>query len=223
MSTTIYPLKWPEGWPRTPREKRERGVRFRTGGYNGSLPTFNKARSDVFAELAMMRVTSATLSTNVQVRQDGSVFSGVDPNKFNMENPGVAITFMRKGRPFIMAQDAFDTVGCNLRSMALALEAMRAIERHGGGTMAGKAFDGFSALPPPAGSRPRRPWWEVLRYSEDPTAPDREFLSASEVEARFKAMAKKLHPDAGGTDVDMQELVAARDDAVADLTSPEES
>jgi hypothetical protein len=100
--------------------------------------------------------------------------------------------------------------------MALALEAMRALERHGGGTMAGKAFDGFSALPPPAGSKPKRPWWEVLRYPAEQD--EREYLSAPEVEARYRTMAKKLHPDAGGTDDEMIELTAARDEAVAELT-----
>lgn len=216
--TEAYPLRWPDGWPRTPESSRTRGSHFRRGGWNGSLPTFAMGRSDVMTELQRMGgVTNVTISSNVPVRVDGVPQGNFDPNKTTMKDPGVAVYFMRKGRPYAMAQDAYDTTGVNLRSLALAIEAMRAIERHGGGTMAGRAFDGFAALPPPVGARPKRPWWEVLRYSPHPE--DREFLSAPEVEARFRALAKKLHPDAGGSDDEMSELNEARDEAIREITA----
>lgn len=212
--TEAYPLRWPDGWPKTPAADRQRGSQFRVGGWNGNLPTFNKARTDIMQELSRMGgVTHVVISTSVPVRVDGVPHSNFDPNRTSLKEPGAAIYFTRKGRPYVMAQDAYDTPGVNLRSLALALEAMRAIERHGGGTMAGKVFDGFSALPPPAGSKPKRPWWEVLRYSANPE--DREFLSVAEVRARYAALAKKLHPDAGGTDDEMAELNVARDEAIS--------
>ena len=52
----------------------------------------------------------------------------------------------------------------NIRSLALAVKAMRAIERYGGGHMMERSFAGFAQLPPPEGEStiPRRPWREVL-------------------------------------------------------------
>jgi len=216
MSEEAYPLRWPDGWPRTPAANRQRGTQFRRGGYQGTLPTFGVGRKDVLQELDRMGgVSRVTISSSVPVRVDGVPRSDFDPNRTTLKEPGVAIYFMRKGKPYVLAQDAYDTPGVNLRSLALAIEAMRTIERHGGGTLAGKAFDGFAALPPPAGSKPKRPWWTVLRYSENPE--DRELLSVAEVKARYNTLAKKLHPDSGGNDDDMAELNAARDEAIAEI------
>jgi hypothetical protein len=218
--TEAYPLRWPDGWPRTPASDRKRGDQFKRGGWNGTLPTFDVGRRDVLNELDRMGVKTCVISSNVDVRQDGVPRSGVNPNRTSID-PGVAIYFKHRGRPIVIAQDAFETVGVNLRSIALALDAMRALARHGGGTLAGKAFDGFSALPPPAGMKPKRPWWQVLRYPEDEA--ERAFLSAAEIEARFRTMAKKLHPDAGGSDEEMAELSAARDEAIEAITEQKDA
>lgn len=211
--TEAYPLKWPEGWPKTPADEREVGQNFRSGE-SRTLPTFDSGRKDVIEELRKLGITTCVISSNVDVRQDGRPRTHVDPNRA-IRDPGVAIYFSRKGRPVVIAQDAYATPGVNLRSLALALHAMRTLERHGGGTMAGKAFDGFTALPPPAGMKPKRPWWQVLRFPEDEE--QRDLLSVAEIEARFRTLAKKLHPDAGGTDDVMAELNAARAEAIASL------
>ena len=79
-----------------------------------------------------------------------------------------------------------------------------------------RAFAGFSALPPPEGAHTKRAWYVVLNYGEDPEA--RLDLSAEEVEARFKTLAKRRHPDVdGGSTELMAELNEARDDAVREL------
>jgi hypothetical protein len=218
--TEAYPLRWPDGWPKTPAADRAPGAQFRRGGYNGTLPTFSSGRKDVLDELEKMGVTICVISSSVDVRVDGIPRLGVNADSRSFKEPGVALYFSLKGRPFVMAQDAYSSPGVNLRSLALALEAMRALERHGGGTMAGKAFDGFAALPPPAGMKPKRPWWQVLRYSENPE--DRELLSVGEVKARFNTLAKRMHPDSGGDSDDLSELTMARDEAVAELGGSEQ-
>lgn len=220
--TDSYPLRWPDGWRRTPSQNRSRGDAFRTNGFGESrvgksiLPTFSTGRDDVLEELRKLGATKGTIviSSNVPVNQDGSVKSNTNPNR-QIDDPGVAVYFSRKGRTFIIAQDAYLTLGVNLRSLALALGAMRTLERHGGGTMAGKAFDGFSALPPPANVKPKRPWWKVLRFPDN--AEDRDLLSPAEIKARFKTLAKKYHPDAGGNDDEMAELNIACDEAIAEI------
>lgn len=215
--TQTYPLRWPDGWKRTPHAKRDRGAKFKVGGYNGALPTFASGRKKLLEELRMLGARSVVISSDVRLRLDGSIHAQERADRFDMENPGIAIYFILNNRATVMAQDAFDSPGCNLRSLSLAIEAMRALGRHGGGTMMGRAFDGFAALPPPEGSKPSKPWWEVLRYSADPTAPDREFLSTREVEARWRALSLKAHPDQGGSHEQMAELNVAKDDAVKEL------
>jgi hypothetical protein len=61
---------------------------------------------------------------------------------------GLAIYFVLNGRPLAMACDCFDIAAANMRLPGLAIEAMRRLERHGGGAMMERAFSGFAALPP---------------------------------------------------------------------------
>lgn len=218
--TEAYPLRWPDGWPRTPAARRSDGNQFGKMTYkpgqtwkSRSKITPGVALRDLMAELGRLGAKNVTISSNVPVRNDGGMYAA-SADRVHAD-PGIAVYFSIKGRPTVMAQDAYKGIAENLRSLTLAVDAMRALERHGGGTMMSKAFDGFAALPPPAGSKPKRPWWTVLRYSEYPE--DRELLSVAEVRARYNTLAKKLHPDAGGDSDDMAELNAARDEAITEL------
>ena len=93
---------------------------------------------------------------------------------------------------------------------------MRQLERHGGGTMMERALAGFTALPAPEGSTPKRAWWVVFNYSEDPD--EHLDLSHDEIEARFRTLAKRRHPDVpGGSAEAFQELQDAREQAVKEL------
>lgn len=215
-----YPLCWPDGWPRTAPHLRQKGDQFVTrrqevgDSYAVSRPiTLTKARRLLVDELARLKATGFVMSSNLQVRNDGELRTG-EADRCPTD-PGIAIYFSYKGKPMVMASDRFATTAANVRSLGLAIEAMRQLERHGGGQMMERAFAGFTALPPPEGSTPKRPWHEVLRYPADPA--EREFLSPAEIKARYNAMAKKLHPDQGGDAAAMAELNQARDDAVAEL------
>lgn len=66
---------------------------------------------------------------------------------------------------------------------------------------------GFKALPAPPGAKPKRPWWAVMGW----TGP---VLEKPVIEARYKELAKKCHPDAGGSQEAMAELNRARDEAM---------
>lgn len=204
-SATAYPLSWPDGWEKA-------RVRKTSHPFARNL-TFDKARRSLSDELHRLGAVSPVMSSNIPLRGDGMPYA--DAARRRMDNPGVAVYFMLKGKRMVMAQDDYWDVAANFRSLALAIEAMRQLERHGGGTMMEKAFYGFAALPPPAGSKPRRPWWTVLHYSADPK--ERELLSLAEVKARYATLAKRLHPDAGGTAEGFTELNQARDDAFAEL------
>jgi hypothetical protein len=160
MSAQAFPLQWPEGWPRTASSQRvggDRSKRGRTGQnwkgeWESAKPiTLEVAHKKLFAELDRLRVRSVVLSNDAGLRADGSPRSGVRP-----ADPGVPLYFIFRGRQMVMAQDAFTTVEANTRSLGLAIEAMRQLERHGGGAMMERAFTGFAALAPP------KHWSDIL-------------------------------------------------------------
>jgi hypothetical protein len=221
---TAYPLAWPDGWPRTPAHERDAGTQFRTayqhpphfaGGssYRATKPvTFDIARKKLAEELERLKATNIVLSTNIPLRLDGLPRASA---RLSQDDPGVAVYFTFKGKQMTMAQDRFDSIAANMRSLGLAIEAMRSLERHGGGTMMERAFDGFAALPPPGGAVFKRPWWQVLGYSND--AEERRLLSVDEVTARYRTLVKQRHPDNGGSAEAFTELTEARDEAVRAL------
>lgn len=134
--TSAYPLAWPDGWPRTPDAKRKAGSNFRT--------TFDVARREIYEELERLGATSVVLSSHIALRLDGR--PRADQARMMLPDPGVAVYFSRKGRPMVLARDAYRSVHDNLRSIGLALEYLRGLERHGGAHMVEKAFTGFVAL-----------------------------------------------------------------------------
>jgi hypothetical protein len=123
--------------------------------------------------------------------------------KSRVDDPGVAVYFLHNGKPMAMARDGFNNATANMRSLGLAIEGMRQLERHGGGVMMERAFAGFVALPPP------RSCWDVLGVK--PRA------SRDEIERAFREAAKRAHPDVGGSAAAMAEINAARDQALAEI------
>lgn len=219
---TAYPLCWPEGWPRTPPQMRDRGDRFKTyetqqrapnfpGGQSYSQKVsrsviFDKARRQMAAELGRLGAKDVILSTNLKLRNDGEPYAGEAAK--TMPDPGIAVYFQYRGRPMVMAVDRFQNIAANMRSLGMAIEAMRQLERHGGGAMMERAFTGFAALPPPSSSG--RPWKEVLGL----TTPTRELIR-EDVMTAYRALAKERHPDViGGTADAMAELNRARDEGL---------
>ena len=128
-----------------------------------------------------------------------------DRNEIAVKDQGVAVYFTLNGRAMVMACDRYQRVAANLRSLGLALEAMRQLARHGGGVMMERAFAGFAALPRPPSC------WDVLGVEEG--------ASRGDIERAFRNRAKKVHPDAGGNDHAMAELNAARDQALKEIAA----
>lgn len=204
---------------------RKDGSRFRSGDNyeyrNGDRfyiarrqITPDRARRLLVEEIGRLKAVVIVISSNVPLRADGEMRA--DAASRRLDDPGVAVYFHYKGKPMVMACDAYDNIAANLRSLGLAIEALRQLERHGGGVMMERAFAGFSALPPPEGSRPKRPWWVALNYGEDPEA--RADFSVEEIEARFRTLAKRRHPDVDGGSAELiAELNEARADAVREL------
>jgi hypothetical protein len=194
--TESTPLYWPEGWPRTPAGKQDRGWQFKqrgSAGWRDQLPTFASARDRLYDELQRLGATSPIISTNHPTDRYGVPTE----SKRRVSDEGVAIYFKLNGRPMAMACDRFDNAAANMRSLGLAIEAMRQLERHGGGTMIERAFTGFVALPSNSA-------WDVLGL--------RPGASRDEITKAYRAKAMECHSDHGGSDEKMARLNVARDE-----------
>lgn len=203
-SQTAFPLAWPDGWPRTPAHLRETSHPF--GGKVYGL-TFDRARTQLVDELHRLRARNVVISTNVPLRNDGMPYASAATTR--MTDPGVAIYFTLKDRPLSMARDGFANIAANMRSLFLAIEGMRQLERHGGSYMMERAFSGFLALPAPGAARP---WREVLGLTSRLVP-----VTKRAVDDAFKERAIIAHPDGGGSHDAMAELNAARAAALKEI------
>lgn len=144
------------------------------------------------------------VSTNLRVNMRG-IPSG---NQAEPGDPGVAVYWTRKGKSQCMAIDVYSRVADNLAAVAATLDAMRAIERHGGAQILERAFLGFAQLPESTG----RSWRDVLQFGE--STPTEEMI-----DQRYRTLARSAHPDTIGGHEQMVELNVARDDAMREIRS----
>lgn len=204
---TAYPLCWPNGWRRTPVHKQTRakfvgkkGGWIEGAGYRSAQGlTIEQGIQRILGELERMGIVPHTviISSDLRLRNDGLPYSSQATAKLDQ---GAAV-YWRDGKSTrCMAIDRYDRIADNLGAIAATIEAMRAIERHGGAEILDRAFTGFAALPaPPAQDKPH----EVLGVDERATP--------SEIEYAYKRLAAQHHPDKGGSTETMSRINAARD------------
>lgn len=185
--TQSYPLAWPDGWQRTSPYRRTNSNKFNT--------TFVRARNQLMNELKLLGAKSVVVSSWLSLRGDGLPYANEARRK--LEDPGVAVYFMFKNRQMVMARDAYTTPHDNLRSIGLAIQAMRQLERHGGGTMMERAFEGFATLAAPGA---KKHWREIIGFPANAT------VSRDDAETKYHERAKRCHPDMGGSVEAMAEL-----------------
>lgn len=186
-----FPLHWPEGWPRA---KWRQPSRF--------ITTLAKARDGLFSELERLGASNIILSTDIPLRKDGLPYAG----KENPSDPGIAVYFQYKRKPMVFACDQYEKSYENMQAVRKTIEALRGIERWGASQMMERAFNGFAALP-----GPDRPWREVMGFAQD------ESIDRLNVETRYRTLAKKTHPDAGGSQGLFLELQRAKEQAMKEL------
>jgi hypothetical protein len=204
-ASLAYPLAWPTGWPRTPADRRV-SPRFTQKEYRahyGSLAplTLETAIVRLERQADTLGAEHLLISTNVGLRRDGLPRLSDRP-----DDPGAVAYFHLRGRPTTLPCDRYKTVAGNIAAIAAHIEATRAIERHGVGTL-DQMFAGFQAIRGPG----PKPWREVLGIRPD--AP----VTAETIEDARRRLARQHHPDAGGSDAAMAEVNAAADAALAQL------
>jgi hypothetical protein len=143
------------------------------------------------------------ISTDVPTRLDGMPRSGArEP-----DDSGAAVYWKLPNQPMrCMAIDRYTTVADNLAAIAATLDAMRAIERHGGAEILNRTFRGFETLPESTSN-----WRTVLGFRPG------EHPSIDQIESAFRAEAQVRHPDKGGNPEQFHALIAAREAARAEV------
>lgn len=214
MTITAYPLAWPTGWKRTHPSQREHAKfnkKVKLHGSNWAMAedlTIAEGTARVLAELQRMGLQrdDVVISTNLVLRLDGLPRS----DQKAPEDPGVAVYWDDYGSHKVMAIDRYHRVADNLAAVAATLDAMRAIERHGGAAILDRAFTGFMALPAPPKEPAARHWRDVLGVPN--TAQTEQTLKDA-----YRRAASAAHPDKGGTSEAMAAVNAAYAQAKQEL------
>ncbi|HEX5461865.1 MAG TPA: J domain-containing protein [Steroidobacteraceae bacterium] len=202
-----YPLQWPPGWPRKqPHQRTEAKFRKGTGGWVGAegaqryqaaeRVSLSEGISRVRRELRAFGVPehNIVISSDLRLRIDGQPYSAQATSKLD---PGIAVYWQEGKRRRCIAIDRYDRLADNLAAIAATLEAMRAIERHGGAEILDRAFTGFVALPA------SEQWFTILGVSAHATR--------EQIEEAYRRLAMKHHPDRPGGDAgEMLRVNAAR-------------
>jgi hypothetical protein len=202
FSLSNYPLCWPDGWVRTASYQRKTAHFKRYGNRASVMEGLNR----ILDELSKMSIRrdDVLISTNVPTRLDGMPRS----DQREPTDAGVAVYWRKNQNAQMqcMAIDIYQKVSDNLCAVAATLEAMRAIERHGGAQVQERTFRGFAALP----ASTRRLWRDV--FGVVMTIPTEDLI-----DAQFKSLLRVRHPDTGGSNEAMAELNQAREDALQEL------
>jgi hypothetical protein len=200
---TSYPLAWPHGWPRNRTRSK---ARFSSGG--GKSVTISDGLNRLNGELRRLGVPdwNVIISSNLVLGQRGMPLA----NQAEPKDPGVAVYFKLRKQDRVLACDRWYRVAENLAAIAAHIDAIRRVDRYGVGTL-DQAFAGYDALPPP-GAANRPPWRKVLGIAED------ENTSAEAINAAYRDLARKFHPDVpGGSHEAMAQLNEARDAALQEI------
>lgn len=190
---TPYPLAWPDTLPRTDPSRRE------VGRFKATLSTAlanAKQSLTLFGKDSSRPVADVVFSSNV---------GGLDQSAVP-KDPGVALWFRWDDQQRCIAVDRYTTPAANLQAIHHILEADRTKLRHGSLEIVRASYKGFVALPAPG----KRHWREVLGFVTTNLA----VIRHGDIEARYRALARERHPDAGGSREAWDELERAKAEAL---------
>lgn len=190
MTIPASPLTWPDGWKRTEPWNREHGRfsrRIKEPGRSWTSSraiTINESVTRLRDELGRMGIddNDLVINTNLKLRLDGLPRSDQrEPD----DSGAVAYWYDREGNTRCMAIDRYHRVADNLTAIAATIEAMRAIERHGGAEILNRAFTGFTAIEDQS-----KPWHVALSVPAHATT--------EQVREAYRRARSNYHPDRGG-------------------------
>lgn len=158
--------------------------------------------SRLSGELRRLLAANVVVSSNLYLNQDGSI--SARQGKM-LADPGVAVYFKLGKHDRVLACDKWLSAAENMAAIAGHIEAIRAQDRYGVGTV-DQAFAGYTALP-----AKDETWRSALGFGRN------DVFTAELIDQRFRERTRGAHPDTGGSHEAMAALNAARDAARANL------
>lgn len=140
---------WPDmklgpigSWPGEMTRNRQRSP-FRSGGYYARETALGDTLEVLEREMRMLAAKDSELL--IAMRPEDFRLDGKPRAQAAAEHPGVILSFESKHGPLSYPCDTFTTWQANLRAIALALEALRKVDRYGV-TSHGQQYRGFLAI-----------------------------------------------------------------------------
>jgi hypothetical protein len=212
MAIDIQPMsKWPE---------REETAERRNAPFKASWTTTLNLLAFELDKLSARTVTLRTMHSPQDVRLDGKLRG----DSKNPDHPGVILTFEKfegwneegQQSQYVEMKFPCDTFGYwkdNVRAVALALEALRKIDRYG--VRSGSQYAGFKALPPGDFAAVMSPELaadfiaKAAGMGNVPAIATSIIQNVAFGESVYKTAAKTLHPDKGGDAEEFKKLESA--------------
>ena len=185
-----------ELWPgkKTPFQGRSK--------FKSDLPATQRLLDRELKHLGAKRVVLQMCITRADLRLDGTLRTGG-----KIRQPGVILRFDSKHGPVTMPCDRYNDWQDNVRAIALALEALRAVDRYGV-TSRAEQYRGWQALPAPSPNSVE----SQLRTADDAIAFLRKLVSEFAAGAINSGEAIRraqmlTHPDRGGDPEDFKRVM----------------
>lgn len=195
---TVQPY---DQWPREKTRPSQKRNSFRAG--------LTETREKLTSEIRKLGAQEAVIQINVRpqdLRNDGQLRATARP-----EYAGVILSFESKHGPLKYTCDAFPDWESNLRGIALTLERLRLAELYGCAE-SGEQYKGWAQLPPPpdfvATAAPFKDAQEALVWAAKESGHAVDLIKAVPGTWKFvyRELAKRLHPDTGGSTEQFQKL-----------------
>ena len=190
-------VDWPSGFEQTPERDRSPNRSFEV--------SFRVAIEDLADEMGRLDADEWRLSTALDHQSQNPNYPY--PNQPEPDDPGVALRWTMDGGQYAVACDAHTRVRDNLRTIGLYVREKRKMETRPVET--GESEFANARLPPAdqedvvVAGADSEPAYEVLEVDAD--------AADDVVEAAFRAKAKDVHPDQGGSRAEWQRLQEARE------------
>lgn len=159
-------------------------------------------------ELQMLKAKQIVIQADCgdsEIRRDGMLRADA-----RLRGPGIILSFESKHGPLSYPCDRYHDWQDNLRAIALALEALRAVDRYGV-TRRAEQYKGWAKLPGPAATFDGTTEAVLFLSRHSLYTPNAIADSADNFAKAYRVAAGRLHPDRNnGDDTQFKRLQAAR-------------
>ena len=207
-------------------------IRFRPIGneWSGELTTHRRrsqfrtpwGRTIALLERELSHLEARNVVFQIAVDERDLRLDGKPRAQARASHPGVILAFDSKYGPLKYAVDTYDSWDDNVRAIALAMEALRAVDRYGV-TKRGEQYTGWKAIPQTTSGDPGT----LINTRDDAARVILDFTSdlygledildngsagtGAHLRDAIRAAQRRTHPDVGGDPDDFRRVMRAKE------------